>query len=70
MTAGKPTAYGQAHRWFTSAEIDETRAKGLCFWCDEKFTFGHKCANKKLYTLVLEPADAEEEIVETVMQES
>ncbi|PKA60173.1 hypothetical protein AXF42_Ash009857 [Apostasia shenzhenica] len=26
--------------------IDERRAKGLCFKCDEKYTFGHKCKNQ------------------------
>lgn len=42
-------------------ELDEKRAKGLCFWCDEKFTFGHKCTNKKLYSLTLEETVEEEE---------
>ena len=33
----------------TSVEFDERRAKGLCFWCDEKFVLGHKCKQKQLY---------------------
>jgi hypothetical protein len=32
-------------------ELNERRAKGLCFWCDEKFVTGHRCKNKKLYSL-------------------
>ncbi|WKA01485.1 hypothetical protein VitviT2T_019765 [Vitis vinifera] len=31
------------HRNFSNRDLDERRAKGLCFWCDEKFTPGHKC---------------------------
>jgi len=31
-------------------ELDETRAKGLCFWCDEKFIPKYKCKNKRLYS--------------------
>lgn len=44
-------------------EVEERRAKGLCFWCDEKFTPGHKCA-KKLYNLEVrigELTDSEEQ---------
>jgi hypothetical protein len=33
--------------------LDEKRAKGLCFWCDEKFIPGHRCQNKKLYSLCI-----------------
>lgn len=32
-------------------ELNERRAKGLCFWCDEKFVTGHRCKNKRLYSL-------------------
>ena len=34
-------------------EMDERRAKGLCFWCDEKFVPGHRCKNRKLYSLCI-----------------
>ena len=27
--------------------------KGLCYWCDEKFSFSHKCPNKHLMMLQL-----------------
>ncbi|XP_062103343.1 uncharacterized protein LOC133814394 [Humulus lupulus] len=30
------------------AEIKEKREKGLCFTCDEKYSFGHKCKNRVL----------------------
>ena len=41
----------------TPAEMDERRAKGLCFNCDEKFARGHRC--KRLF--YIQSADAEEE---------
>jgi len=38
-------------------DISERRAKGLCFWCDEKFTPGHKCS-KRLYNLEIQIEDS------------
>lgn len=47
-------------------EMNEKRAKGLCFFCDEKYTVGHKCKNaKQLYLLQLE----EQEEIEQSQQE-
>ena len=31
--------------------MDDKRAKGLCFWCDEKFGMGHRCGNKQFHRL-------------------
>ncbi|XP_071901048.1 uncharacterized protein [Coffea arabica] len=31
--------------------MDEKRARGLCFWCDERFTAGHRCGNKQFHML-------------------
>uniref|UniRef100_A0A6N2MPH0 Ty3 transposon capsid-like protein domain-containing protein n=1 Tax=Salix viminalis TaxID=40686 RepID=A0A6N2MPH0_SALVM len=45
-------------------EMDDRRAKGLCFWCDENFVPGHKCRNRRLYSLCIvddEGDDIEEE---------
>ena len=33
----------------TPQQMDETRAKGLCFNCDSKYNKGHKCGEKKLF---------------------
>ena len=33
------------------SEMWERREKGICYNCDEKFTRGHRCAEKKLYLL-------------------
>jgi len=51
-------------------EMDERRAKGLCFWCDDKFIPGHRCRNRRLYSLCIVEDDGdnseEEESVETM----
>ncbi|KAI4365153.1 hypothetical protein MLD38_021167 [Melastoma candidum] len=34
--------------------MEEKRLKGLCFWCDEKYTLNHMCNNRRLYSITLE----------------
>ena len=43
----------------TSKEINEKRANGTCFFCDEKYYPGHKC-NSQVYRL--EFVEEEEEV--------
>jgi hypothetical protein len=43
--SSKPT------KFIRNQEFEERRLKGLCFWCDEKFVPGHRCRNKKVYSL-------------------
>ncbi|KAJ4754640.1 polyprotein [Rhynchospora pubera] len=31
--------------------MEQKRALGLCYWCDEKFTPGHKCTKKNIHML-------------------
>ncbi|KAH0683132.1 hypothetical protein KY290_021721 [Solanum tuberosum] len=46
----------------SSAEINERRQKGLCFFCDEKFFPGHKCGgSKSLYLLEVEDEREDQE---------
>ncbi|PKA58768.1 hypothetical protein AXF42_Ash000861 [Apostasia shenzhenica] len=33
--------------------FDENRAKGLCFWCNEKYTIGHQCRKKQIYQITI-----------------
>lgn len=54
--------YQPPHKRVTPTEIEERRSKGLCFWCDEKYTFSHKCASKHLFTLILEPEEEGEDV--------
>nr|KYP54675.1 hypothetical protein KK1_000870 [Cajanus cajan]KYP54677.1 hypothetical protein KK1_000872 [Cajanus cajan] len=37
------------------------REKGLCYFCDDKFTFNHKCPNRKFMFLQLDETSNEEE---------
>ena len=37
----------------TESEIQNKRAKGLCFRCDEKFTPGHRCKDRSLQVLTV-----------------
>ena len=49
-------------RRITPAEMQLRREKGLCYWCDEKFSFNHKCPNRHLMLLQAikdEPAQEE-----------
>lgn len=69
MLNDKPTPYQPPHKRVSNAEMEEMRAKGLCFWCDEKFMFGHKCSGRRLYSLVLEPAVEGEEVEGSTLME-
>jgi hypothetical protein len=49
----------------TPAEMKLRREKGLCYNCDEVYTFGHQCAKKQFYMLEGE-IDSEETLEESV----
>jgi len=34
-------------------ELGERRAKGLCFWCDDKFVPGHRNETKRIYSMCI-----------------
>ena len=34
----------------TPQQLEEKRAKGICYSCYRKYTKGHKCVEKKLFT--------------------
>ncbi|XP_072088166.1 uncharacterized protein [Arachis hypogaea] len=55
-------------RKLSPAEIQSKREKGLCYWCDEKFSATHRCPNRQYIQLqlVLDDADGGD----TEMQES
>jgi len=42
-------------------DFEERRLKGLCFWCDDKFVPGHRCRNKRLYSLNV--TEEEDEVI-------
>ncbi|XP_058767801.1 uncharacterized protein LOC131641513 [Vicia villosa] len=43
----------------SSAQIQERRAQGLCFNCDEKFIPGHRCSVGKFLLLLVDDDDSE-----------
>ena len=45
----------------TPQQRDERRAKWLCFNCDNKYSKGHKCCEKKLLCLDCEEEEPKEE---------
>ncbi|KAG8391290.1 hypothetical protein BUALT_Bualt01G0172600 [Buddleja alternifolia] len=48
-------------RRLSPQEMDEKRSKGLCFWCDEKFTLGHVCNKRKQLYIMELPENFSEE---------
>jgi hypothetical protein len=42
------------------AEMQIRRDKGLCYFCDEKFSHAHRCPNRRLMMLQLTKEDEEE----------
>jgi len=45
----------------TPQQLEEKRAKGLCYSCDSKYTKGHKCAEKKLFYIDCEEEEEKEQ---------
>ncbi|XP_071695748.1 uncharacterized protein [Rutidosis leptorrhynchoides] len=59
-----PRAQNQ-RKQLTQKELEDKRAKGLCFYCDQKYIPGHKCTGQ-LYSLEI-ILDEEETISDEVM---
>jgi hypothetical protein len=45
----------------TPKHLEERKEKGLCFNCDNKYSKGHKCGEKKLFYIDCEEEEEEEE---------
>ncbi|XP_074323394.1 uncharacterized protein LOC141660315 [Apium graveolens] len=48
---------GGEMRRLTDRELQEKRAKGLCFKCDEKWMMGHRCKKRELSVLLIDEDD-------------
>ena len=46
-----PAPKTTAIKHLCEAEMQEHRKKWICYNCDEKFTQGHRCADKNIYLL-------------------
>ena len=49
------------HIRLTPQQLEEKRAKGLCYSSDSKYTKGHKCAEKKLFYIDYEEEEGNEQ---------
>lgn len=49
----------------TDKELQEKRAKGLCYRCDAKWAVGHRCKNKELSVMLIADDDGETDGEET-----
>jgi hypothetical protein len=45
----------------TPQQLEERKVKGLCFNCDNKYSKGHKCGEKKLFYIDCEEEEEEEQ---------
>ena len=45
----------------TPQQLEEKRAKGICYSCDRKYTKGHKCSEKKLFYIDFEEEESKEQ---------
>lgn len=50
-----------ARKTLTSAEMAERRAKGLCYFCEDKFEPGHRCKGKRPQIYHIEVEEVEDE---------
>ena len=45
----------------TPQQLEEKRAKGICYSFESKYTKGHKCAEKKLFYIYCEEEEENEQ---------
>nr|GEW09955.1 hypothetical protein [Tanacetum cinerariifolium] len=55
------TSKGDNFQRLTESEIQDRKAKGLCFRCEEKYTLGHRCASLTLQVMLVDESDEAEE---------
>jgi hypothetical protein len=54
----------------TPQQLEERKAKGLCFNCDNKYNKGHKCGEKKLFYIDCEEEEEQEQEQESSQDEN
>jgi hypothetical protein len=54
----------------TLQQLEERKAKGLCFNCDNKYSKGHKCGEKKLFYIDCEEEEEQEQEQEPSQDEN
>lgn len=64
MSGNRSNAENRTTRLTHSKELEARRAKGLCYWCPEKYTISHNCRGKQVFLI-----EVEEGYMEGVVQE-
>jgi hypothetical protein len=54
----------------TPQQLEERKAKGLCFNCDSKYSKGHKCGENKLFYIDCEEEEEQEQEQEPSQDEN
>lgn len=67
-TNGKTFTTG-TYRRLSDSEMQSQRDKGLCYFCDEKYSGGHRCKRKEL-NLFIHPNEEEGEIIMEATKET
>ncbi|KAG8386656.1 hypothetical protein BUALT_Bualt03G0171300 [Buddleja alternifolia] len=61
----RPRSLQDAMAILSPQELDDKRARGLCFWCNEKLTTGYQCSRRKqLYIMEVTKEEVEEDEME------
>lgn len=55
-STGSTKSLGEVRR-LTDKELQEKRAKGLCFRCDDKWAIGYRCRKRELSVILLDDDD-------------
>lgn len=53
-------------RRLSAAQMQERRAQGLCYNCDEKYIAGHRCATGKYLLLIIDPDEEPTELPDSI----
>ena len=70
LPATKPSVINKPiNRRLTQQEYADKRAKNLCFYCDQKYTPGHKCEGQLFTLMVVPEVDETDEFMECLDQE-
>eukprot|EP01018_Ginkgo_biloba_P021844 Gb_35871 [translate_table: standard] len=63
MMEGGRTIESQTIKRFSIRELDEKRAKGICYKCGNKWSRGHQCPKNKLF-IIEDHGEEEEDFIE------
>ncbi|GMI97463.1 hypothetical protein HRI_003415600 [Hibiscus trionum] len=54
-----PNSHKNMGKSLSTADIEDRRKKGLCFWCAEKYTPGHRCSKSQVFQIVVDGTEEE-----------